>query len=905
MNGLRCICKALAALNIESCCAPSSRSSSRTGRRSGPVKARTATESHTSAMVTSRYTESKSKQGCRKRCCEKNPQTEVTPKLLPVVVGAKKCLNDCCDDDAQNTATMAKSPGTNTCVDLERGPPSLEHVVLGVSGMTCTGCEKKLDRVLTALEQAANVKSSLVTSRAEFDIDLSIASVAETIRYVQNATGFDCELITYRGAELDLRLDRLPNTPIKGVTGSEATKEDVRVFYDATMIGARELVKALGDPELAPPKPDSSISTGARHVRNLAITTAASIALTIPILILAYAPLPKHEIRYGAISLALATLIQFGIAGPFYIAAFKSLFFSQMVELEFLIVLSTSAAYIFSVISYAFLIKGHPLSTGEFFETSSLLVSLIMVGRFLSAFARQQAIRSVSVRSLQPITANIVEPEKATIDSRLLQYSDIFEVVPEASVVTDGTITAGTSEVNESMVTGEAVPVQKNPGSRVVAGSINGSGKLTVRLNRLPHENTVSTIASMVDQAKLSKPKVQDIADRVAGWFIPIIVAISILTFAVWIGIGIRSKTAGDAAIQAITYAIATMIVSCPCAIGLAVPMVIVIIGGVAAKRGIVFKEAHAIEVAHRTTHVIFDKTGTLTEGRFSVVREHMYTANTPSVVLGLVEGIKHPVSLGVAKHLKAQGIRPARVESVRTIVGKGIEGTHNGEAVMGGNPRWVGLEGDTDVQSLRGTVFCVVLNGEKVAVFELQDSLRSDAKAAVDELSRRGISVSIVSGDDEGPVQAAASQLGISEYHARCSPEAKKDHLERLPQRVTIFCGDGTNDAVALAQATIGIHFEEGSEVAQNSADVVLTRPSLMAIVGVIDLSRTAYQRIVFNFVWSGVYNLFAILLAAGAFVRARIPPQYAGLGEIVSVLPVVLAAVQLRWIKAGRSRQ
>lgn len=929
MEGLRCICRALASLNLETCCVPSSRSSSHSNQRSTPAKAEAKAKaqakgkgkgkaedtSDTFAMVTSRYSKTESAPDCRKRCCEKKPQT-TTARACPVEELEKgPCEDECCDDAARYGSVKDKKPHVGACVDLEKGQLYLEHVILSVSGMTCTGCEKKLDRVLSGLRQVTNVKTSLVTSRAEFDLDLSVASVDQTVQHVQNATGFDCESINANGAELELRLDKAPVLSIKGLTGSQVGRGYTRVFYDATMIGARELVRALGDPDLAPPRPDPSITSGAQHVRKLAFVTLASMLLTIPILVLAYAPLPNHEKTYGAISLALATLIQFGIAGPFYVAAFKSLFFSRMVELEFLIVLSTSAAYIFSIVSYAFLIHGHRLSTGEFFETSSLLVSLIMVGRFLSAYARQQAIQSVSVRSLQATTADIVQPEWATIDSRLLQYGDVFEVAPEASIVTDGTVVTGRSEVNETMITGEAIPVQKKAGSRVFAGSINGSGKLTVRLNRLPNENTVSTIASMVDQAKLSKPKVQDIVDKVASWFIPIIVAISTLTFVIWIGVGLHSHSSSvaDAAIQAITYAIATMVVSCPCAIGLAVPMVITIVSGLAAKRhGIIFKEAQAIELAHKTSHVVFDKTGTLTDGKLTVTHRKYFTVDAASVLLGLVDGVKHPVSTAIARYLKAHGVLPVHVEGVRTVVGNGVEGTYKGSPVRCGNPNWLGLANDPSVRNLPKTsvIFCLTKNNTRAAVFSLCSPLRPSAHALVSELRRRKISISIVSGDSHSAVRSIASQLGMSDYHARCTPEAKKRHLEQLPKgAVSMFVGDGTNDAIALTQATIGIHIpqeengEGGSEIAQNTADVVLSHPNLMSVISAIDLSCAAHRRIIFNFVWSGIYNLFAILLAAGAFegAKARISPQYAGLGEVVSVVPVIVAAVLLRWVKVG----
>lgn len=285
--------------------------------------------------------------------------------------------------------------------------------------------------------------------------------------------------------------------------------------------------------------------------------------------------------------------------------------------MDLLIVLSISAAFIFSVASFGYLVVGDPLSTGEFFETSTLLITLIIVGRYISALARQKAVESIPIRSLQTSTALLVDEagKEREIDVSLLQYGDIFKVAPDSRIPTDGTVVSGSSELDESMITGESSPIEKYAKSTVIAGSINGSGILIVRLARLSGDNTISsTIAGMVGEAKLTKPMIQDIADRVASYSVPV-VALTIITLVIWIAIGVtvRKQSGAEAIIQAITYAITVRIVSCPCAIGLAVPMVIVIASGVAAERGVIFKSAETIEVAYKTSHVVFDKTGTLT----------------------------------------------------------------------------------------------------------------------------------------------------------------------------------------------------------------------------------------------------------------------------------------------------
>lgn len=710
-------------------------------------------------------------------------------------------------------------------------------------------------------------------------------------------------------------------------------KKTVNVSYDAKIIGARNLIEhgwADCPIRLAPPRPNPMLEAGNKHVRYVGYMTLLSACLTIPVLVMAWAPLPERHIEYSAASLALATLVQFVIAGPFYPKALKAIVFSRVIEMDLLVVLSTSVAYIFSIVSFGYTVSDQPLSTGEFFETSTLLVTLIMVGRWVSALARQKAVESISIRSLQTPAARLVTDDSETeIDARLLQYGDIFKVVPDSRIPTDGTVVSGLSEVDESMITGESRPVEKHTKSTVIAGSVNTSGILHVRLTRLPGDNTINTIAGMVDEAKLSKPKIQDIADRVASYFVPAIILITIITFCIWIAIGVkvRGQPGSEATIQAITYAITVLVVSCPCAIGLAVPMVIVIAGGVAAERGLIFRTAEGIEVAYKTSHVVFDKTGTITEGKLTVAREWYSGSDrdvTHSLLLGLVGGIKHPVSAAIARYLKAQGVAPAQVSDPKTLTGKGVEGTAKGSglALQAGNSRWLSLTSDAVVQSVLSqgyTAFCFTIGGSVAAIFGLEDSVRADAASTVKALLNRGISVHMISGDDDGAVRSIAAQLNITDTNvrSRCTPADKQAYIQDLLERaaspnhstikskkpekpVVLFCGDGTNDAVALAQATIGVHMNEGgTDVAQSAADVVLMRPNLGGILTAITVSRKSMHRVALNFGWSFVYNLFAILLAAGAFVSVRIPPEFAGLGELVSVLPVIAAAMLLRWSK------
>ncbi|KAK9481208.1 E1-E2 ATPase-domain-containing protein [Lipomyces japonicus] len=886
-----CSCKDLIARNFESCCS-SIRIRKKPRSSYNSVRSRTSVSSIASAMSTgySRKACDRSSEGqqkpdiCAKTSCR---EVSITCDTNHDIAGKEDDSfmkeNDCCgvaiisnrrdssfrnpppsDDcsccgEENNDYEIETSPNT-CCSELDSDDkisnskyiPALERCDIE------KGCENKLYRALNAIPDVRNLQTSLrISSHGEY-VDVVISGDAK--RFVNK-------------------------TWPHGVIGMVAlNKKTVRIT---------DLVYNTFDIELtlAAPAPSAELMSGARHVSQTAHVTALSVVLTIPVLVLAWAPLPPHKILFGAISLALATIVQIVVAGPCYPSALKAFLFTNVIEMDLLIVLSTSTAYIFFLVAFAYQVRGNPLSTGEFFETSTLLVTLIMFGRLVSAFARHKAVESISIRSLQADTVTLVGPigsDDTNVDVRLLQYGDVFKVLPDSYVATDGIVISGQSKVDESSITSEVVPVKKIAGSNIVAGCLNGSGVLTVRLTRLPGENTISEIAAMVDAAKFSKPKVQQVADRIASYFVPVIVGLTLITFVIWIAIGIAIRTEkGSAVVPAITYAISVLIVSCPCAIGLAVPMVVVIAGGVGARRGVVFKSAETLEVARKVTHVVFDKTGTLTQGKMSVLAEE-YLCEVPSfaasLALGLAINSKHPVAVALATYLQEKAVEPASVEAVKSVTGSGIEAICIGQGL---------------------TVFCLAQGEELLACYRLNDSLRPEAITVVTELRRRNIAICIISGDEDGAVQKVGCQLGISEEHirSRCSPEDKQRYIKTIMENndnIVLFCGEGTKDAVALAQANIGLHVSSGTDVAQSAADAVLVRPVLSGILTLIELSQAAFHRIVFNFFWSFIYNIFAILLAAGAFVNARIPPQYAGLGEIVSVLPVILIALQLKWFKS-----
>ncbi|KAJ4989763.1 copper-translocating P-type ATPase [Stagonosporopsis vannaccii] len=879
-------------------------------------------------------------------------------------------------------------------IDIEKGPSDYQRFVLNIDGLKCGCCETGIKRAADRIAAIRDHQVNVIMARVEFDLDVSRISIDDVVKRLHAATGYTFEqnsrpkdqvLEFLHTSTLDICRDPRP----KGVTAielpdlhkqfwndswrwtrsNEALNETrgsyaeiiwpkfvidkcitaprqpqmVRIHYDAKAIGAREIHEFYrrrnGQLMLAPPPAHSSLKLGAKQTRRALCLFLPASAFTIPVLVLAWAPVDHDKTVYAHVSIALASVVQIIAWVEFLPSALRSLWFSRFLDMDFLILLSTTTAYVFSVVCYAYRIVEKPLETLSSFETSTLLVTLILLGRVINELARHRAAKAVSFRSLQPDKALLVmlgqerkpDPPTIEIDARLLQYGDSFKILPHTRIVTDGTVYYGGSEVDESMLTGEAVPVAKGVHSDVFAGTINGSGTLIVLLKTLPHENTVHRIATMVECAELTKPKVQALADHIAGWFVPVIAVTGPLVFLIWLLIDrFRNKRGwSEAVVEAITYAVATLIVSCPCAVVLAVPMVVLMAAGVAARYGIVFRDPQKLEIARSTTDVVFDKTGTLTTGYFSVVSDQylgaMEPRQTKTMLLGLLKDNKHPIALGVYNYLSKESrmssepdLVPAEICNVSSILGEGIVGfsCDGSLEVRAGNPSWLSLH----VEETDCSHFCVTIAGQLSAVYKLRDKTKHHAGRVVEALQKRHIAVHMISGDSQGSVDAVAHELNIPKRYtkSRCKSEGKQTYIRDLQEklykgknRVILFVGDGTNDSVALKQADVGAHMyssQSSPDIAKQAADVILMTERVADVLVLLDISRGAYRRIITNLVWSATYNLGAILLAAGTFsgikkggLEVRIPPQWAALGELVSILPVVGVAFQMRWRNYG----
>ncbi|RDA94995.1 hypothetical protein CP533_0147 [Ophiocordyceps camponoti-saundersi (nom. inval.)] len=814
--------------------------------------------------------------------------------------------------------------------DLEKAQ-GLEHVTLSVDGMTCSGCGAKMERVLKAIPGVSTVRVNFVMGSVDFYIDSSRSSLDGVVRAAERASGFHCTRMSAEDQTIDLlshgsSAKALANNTSLLAGVKEATvmnKKVVRLTYDPAIVGARALMRDVGPytTGLAPPIDDPGVSSGKRRLRDRLIKTIASACFTIPVVVMAWSEKKLVDARTeGVVSLVLATMVQLIAVPDFYIPAIWALIRSRSLEMDMLVVISITAAYTYSVVALAFSMAGKPLAVGALFETSTLLVTLVLLGRLVAAFARLRAVAAVSLRSLQAATAVIVEADgkDREIDSRLLQYGDKVKIGPHATIPTDATVIIGLSEVDESIITGESLPVTKKPGDEVIAGTVNGSGMLTTRLRRLPGKNTVTDIARLVEEAAVSRPKIQETADRVASWFVPVVSAIAVVVVIGWIVVGlhVHGWSGGESVANAMTYAVATLAVSCPCALGLAVPMVLVVAGGIAARNGVIIKSAGCTERSRKVTDVVLDKTGTITEPGLDVMAEQIPTSSRDhdeamAISKALVADSRHPVSLAVAKHL-AENVpdiaSAAGITDVHAIPGSGVRAVFKGKTIRAGSAAWTETSAHPAVVRLleRGlTILVVTYGSELIAVFGMRCRIRSETMAVVSKLQRQKIVVHIVSGDHKSAVESVASQVGIVHVASRCSPSDKRDYVAGLMDRgrCVMFVGDGTNDAIAVAQADVGVQLasvESCSEVTRSAADVVLLN-GLEGIRFLLRISAVSFRRIVFNFVWSAAYNVLAVLLASGVLNGVRIPPAYAGLGEIVSVLPVILAAMTMLWKRIG----
>ena len=647
-------------------------------------------------------------------------------------------------------------------------------------------------------------------------------------------------------------------------------------------------------------------------------------ALTVPLVIIAMGDLlPGRPISQlfsmqvrVFIELALATPVCLWSAWPCFVRAVQSVR-NKSLNMFTLIGLGVSVAYLYSLIA-ALLPDIFPASFREdgevavYFEAAGVIVTLILLGQVLELRARSHTSRAIKkLLGMQAKTARRIEADDTEADVPLdvVEAGDRLRVRPGEKVPVDGVVLEGSSSVDESMVTGEPIPVEKHEGDPVVGSTVNGTGGLVIRAEKVGAETLLSRIVTMVAEAQRSRAPIQKLADVVAGYFVPAVIGIALLTFAVWALVGPEPRMA-----HALINAVAVLIIACPCALGLATPMSIMVATGKGASMGILFKNAEAIEVMRKVDTLIIDKTGTLTVGKpklVSVVASAgVEESDLVRLAASLERGSEHPLAAAIVKGAEERGVELAQVEDFDSVTGKGVRGRVAGRDVALGNRALMddlGFDlGDLarraeELRSDGQTAMFVAVDGKAAGIIGVADPIKDSTPEAIRTLHSEGLRIVMLTGDSETTAQAVARQLDIDEVIAGVLPDEKAEVVKRLQSegRIVAMAGDGINDAPALAQAQVGIAMGTGTDVAMESAGVTLVKGDLRAIARARGLSRRTMANIKQNLVFAFSYNAIGLPVAAGVlypFFGLLLSPIIAAAAMSLSSVSVIGNSLRLR---------
>ncbi len=625
----------------------------------------------------------------------------------------------------------------------------------------------------------------------------------------------------------------------------------------------------------------------------------------------------RHSGAAGWLEVALATPVVLWGGWPFFVRAWQSVV-NRSLNMFTLIGLGVAVAYAYSLVATFFpglfpdSFRDHSGRVGVYYEAAAVIVTLVLLGQVLELKARSRTGAAIrALLKLAPATARRVEADGAERDVPLAQVrvGDRLRVRPGEKVPVDGVVEEGASSVDESMVTGEPIPVERGPGDRIIGATVNGTGSFVMRAEKVGSDTLLARIVQMVGEAQRSRAPIQKLADRVSAWFVPAVVAVAGLTFLAWGLLGPAPRMA-----HAIVNAVAVLIIACPCALGLATPMSIMVASGKGATMGVLFRDAEAIETLRKVDTLVVDKTGTLTEGkpRLSTVLPSGGLSEVELVRLAasLERGSEHPLAAAVVRGAEEREIAPSPVSGFRSRTGKGVAGQVEGRTVALGNRALFDelgidaapLEQPAEARRAEGeTVLFAAVDGKPVGLFGVSDPIKATSREAIDGLHREGLRVVMLTGDGRRTAQAVARSLGIDEVVAEALPERKVETVRRLQKdgHVVAMAGDGINDAPALAQADVGIAMGTGTDVAMQSAGVTLVKGDLRGILRARRLSRATMRNIRQNLFFALVYNALGVPIAAGALYPAfglLLSPMIAAAAMSFSSVSVIGNALRLR---------
>ena len=779
---------------------------------------------------------------------------------------------------------------------------------LPVSGMTCASCAGRVERALLKVPgvAAANVNLANEQVRIEGD-DLGVATLIEAVEKAGygvplqsielNIEGMTCASCVGRVERALLKVPGVRSAAVN-LASERAHVEVIGTPDPAALIQAVEAAgykASAGDRQR--PEQDA-----ARRLQRERWAVIAALLLAAPLVLPMFGELfGQHWMLPAWIQFLLATPVQFILGARFYVAGWKAVR-AGAGNMDLLVAIGTSAGYGLSLYQWWATPAGQ--MPHLYFEASAVVIALVLLGKYLESRAKRQT--SAAIRALEALrpdrATRVVDGREEDVAIAALRLDDLVMVKPGERFPVDGEVVEGESQADEALISGESLPVNKAPGDRITGGAINGEGRLLVRTTALGGETVLARIIRLVEDAQAAKAPIQKLVDKVSQVFVPAVLVIAVFTLIGWLLTGAPAEVA-------LINAVAVLVIACPGALGLATPAAIMAGTGVAARHGILIKDAEALEVAHAVNAVAFDKTGTLTSGKPQIIHLHALEGDEASLLRlagALQRGSEHPLARAVLERCEADGVAVPDVQKSQALSGRGIAGTLDGRQLALGNRRMLdefGLQPGELLDTAQRweaegrTLSWLVESAPQprvLGLFAFGDSLKEGAAAAIAALDARHIRSHLITGDNRGSARVVAEALHIDDVHAEVLPADKAATVAELKKggAVVAMVGDGINDAPALAAADVGIAMGGGTDVAMHAAGITLMRGDPRLVPAALEIARRTYRKIQQNLFWAFIYNLVGIPLAAFGFLS----PVVAGAAMALSSVSVVSNALLLR---------